>query len=152
MHLAKDSAHTRLRRPPQAAVSAVAGAVLLVTTAAFAAWASVPGGPAFGAAIHGLAVPAGVAAGVLLLGEQAGRRRRFGWLVLGAGLILPPTLLAESSNGVLYSLGRGEAWPAASALACVVLAYPSGRLSGRIDRVLAAAMGVAVAITMPTAL
>ena len=61
--------------------------------------------------------------------------------------------MAESGNGVLYSIGRVAGWAVEVGLVYVILAFPSGRLTQRVDRALvwAAALLVA-ALYLPTAL
>jgi signal transduction histidine kinase len=79
--------------------------------------------------------------------------RRFGLLLvlIGAGWSL--AALAESDDGVLYSTGRVAAWIVELGFVWVILAFPSGSLTGRWARALVAAFAVLVLVGyMPTAL
>jgi signal transduction histidine kinase len=92
----------------------------------------------------------------IAVGVYARRRRpfeRFGTLLIavGAGWFL--TTLSGSRDDVLYSVGRTSAWIVEAGIIYLVLAFPSGRLSGRVDRLLFGAMTVVVvALYLPTAL
>jgi signal transduction histidine kinase len=78
---------------------------------------------------------------------------RFGRLLLGFSGVWSLSLLASSSSAFVYSVGRVFGWIAVLSLACVMLAYPSGRLTTRFDRSLAAVAGAIVIILyLPTAL
>ena len=68
----------------------------------------------------------------------------FGWFL---------TTFAESSDELLYSIGRVAGWCVEVGLIWLILAFPSGRLTGRVDRVLVGA-GVCVlaVLYLPTAL
>ncbi|MGZ4217679.1 MAG: sensor histidine kinase [Solirubrobacteraceae bacterium] len=78
---------------------------------------------------------------------------RFGTLLLGFNGVWCVSLLASSSSALVYSVGRVFGWIAVLLLACVMLAYPSGRLTTRLDRSLALAAAAIVAILyLPTAL
>ena len=62
-------------------------------------------------------------------------------------------MLAESADSGLYSIGRVSVWLAEVLLVYVVLAFPSGRLVSRADRLLVrAAMLVVGVLFLPTAL
>src|SRR3954451_13090465 len=61
---------------------------------------------------------------------------RFGTLLMGVGLASFAATLAASPDEVVHSVGRVAAWFLEVALVYVVLAFPSGRLEDRIDRVL----------------
>jgi signal transduction histidine kinase len=79
--------------------------------------------------------------------------RRFGLMLvlIGAGWSL--AALAESSDGVLYSTGRVAAWIVEVGFVWVILAFPSGSLTVRRDRVLVTAFAVLVLVGyMPSAL
>jgi signal transduction histidine kinase len=69
---------------------------------------------------------------------------RFGLLLVAAGGGWFVTTLAESSDEVLYTLGRTAGWLVEVLLVYLFLAFPSGRLTARADRLLAAATGVTV--------
>jgi signal transduction histidine kinase len=61
---------------------------------------------------------------------------RFGRLLVAAGFGWFLTTLAESGNGVLYSVGRVSGWVVQIALMWLMLAFPSGRLTNGSDRAL----------------
>ena len=79
--------------------------------------------------------------------------RRFGLMLvlMGAGWSL--AALAESNHGVPYSTGRVAAWIVEVGFVWVILAFPSGSLTGRWSRVLVAAFAVLMLVGyMPTVL
>ncbi|HYI36893.1 MAG TPA: histidine kinase [Thermoleophilaceae bacterium] len=78
---------------------------------------------------------------------------RFGRLLVVAGFGWFLTTFSESSDEVLYSIGRVAGWVVEAGLIWLILAYPSGRLNGRVDRLLFGA-GVALVafLYLPTAL
>jgi len=102
-----------------------------------------------GAIARGLmiAVPVGVG-----LGAWAWRRTdRFAPLLVAVGLLSLLPALAESSNGVLYSIGRVAIWLVEPAVVYLILAYPSGRLTTRAEWALIAAAVLVVAVLfLPT--
>ena len=69
-----------------------------------------------------------------------------------AGVLWSPTMLAESSDSVLYSIGRVSVWFAELLLIYLVLAFPTGRLINRADRLLVRAGAVVVALYVVSAL
>ena len=72
-------------------------------------------------------------------------------MVAGFGWFL--TTFAESSDEVLYSIGRVAGWVVEAGLVALILAFPSGRLNERVDRLLAgAAVALLVIFYLPTAL
>jgi PAS domain S-box-containing protein len=100
--------------------------------------------------VHALVIAAPIAAGLYAVYRNPGGR--FGWLLLLAGVLWSPTMLAESSDGVLYSIGRLWVWSAELLLIYLVLAFPSGRLASRADRLLVRAGAVVVSLYGVTAL
>jgi signal transduction histidine kinase len=76
----------------------------------------------------------------------SGSNERFGVLLAAAGGWAFLTTLAESSDGLLYSLGRTAGWAMEVLLVYLFLAFPTGRLRDRRDRLLVAAMGVAALV------
>ena len=79
--------------------------------------------------------------------------RRFGGLLIAGGVACFLASLSESPNGALYSVGRVWVWVVEVLLLYAVLAFPTGRLSGRADRLLVGALAlVAVVLYLPTAL
>jgi signal transduction histidine kinase len=96
-----------------------------------------------------IAIPVGV--GLLLWRYRADKR--MGQILVLAGCIWFLPTLAESSNEVVYSLGRVGAWLAEPALIFVILSAPSGRLSGRLERAVVEASALIVLLLyLPTAL
>jgi PAS domain S-box-containing protein len=67
-------------------------------------------------------------------------------LLIVAGFAWAPNLLSASSNDVLYSIGRIDGWLLELSLIVLVLAFPTGRLTGRLERLLVAAACVVVAV------
>src|SRR4051794_2917328 len=61
---------------------------------------------------------------------------RFGALLMGVGLAWFVATLAASPDGVVHSIGRIAAWFVEVAIVYVVLAFPTGRLTERVDRAL----------------
>jgi signal transduction histidine kinase len=77
----------------------------------------------------------------------------FGRLLVGAGILAFLAALGGSDDDVVYSIGRVATWLVELALILLVLAFPSGRLHQRTDRVLALGVTVLVAVLfLPTAL
>jgi signal transduction histidine kinase len=82
-----------------------------------------------------------------------GTHARFGRLLVLAGVAWFLAALSSSSNELLYSFGRVAGWAVEAGLLCLILAFPSGHLRTRIDRLLAAAAVAVVAVLfVPTAL
>ena len=78
---------------------------------------------------------------------------RFGALLVATGFLWGLTALSASSDDVLYSLGRIALWGAEWALLYTMLAYPTGRLRQRSQRVVVGAMGLLiVTLYLPTVL
>ncbi len=125
-----------------------------VALSAAAAWVAATGaGPeprGFTAAVHALVIAAPIAAGIYAVYRHQGAR--FGWLLVLAGVLWSPTMLAESSDSVLYSIGRVSVWFAELLLIYLVLAFPTGRLINRADRLLVRAGAVVVALYVVSAL
>jgi signal transduction histidine kinase len=127
--------------------TAVAGAALcLLTGVLVATWTNWVEGLA-----RALMVGAPIAVGLYA------RRRvpfaRFGGLLVGVGMVWFVATLSNSPDAVVYSVGRVGAWLAELAIVYVILAFPTGRLSDRIDRVLVAVVAADVLLLyIPTAL
>jgi len=125
-----------------------------VALSAAAAWIAASGaGPeprGFSAAVHALVIAAPMSAGLYAVYRQP--HGRFGWLLVLAAVLWSPTMLAESSDGVLYSIGRVWVWLAELLLIYLVLAFPSGRLASSADRLLVRAGAVVVSLYVATAL
>jgi PAS domain S-box-containing protein len=133
-----------------AALSAV-GISLCVAAAVVAAFSPFAGHRGFEAAAHVLVIAAPMAAGLYAVSRQPASR--FGWLLVLAGVVWAPTLLADSGHSVPYSIGRVAAWLVEPMLMYLVLAFPSGRLTTRLDRALfGAGLVLLVVLYLPTVL
>ncbi|HET7049289.1 MAG TPA: histidine kinase [Solirubrobacteraceae bacterium] len=135
------------------AAACAAGALVAVV--------AVPGIRATTTASAATAVDEGVARGVMAaipiaVGLYASHHRahaRFGRLLLGFSVVWLLALLSSSSSSLIYSVGRLSGWISVLLLACVILAYPTGRLVSRADRAVALAVVAAVLVLyIPTAL
>ena len=96
-----------------------------------------------------VAVPIGVG----LYAWHSRSDARFGRMLVGAGFAWFLTTFAESSDELIYSIGRVAGWFVEVGLVWLILAFPSGRLTDRVDRLL---LGTAVALVavlyLPTVL
>lgn len=112
--------------PPVAGLAALGAAGVALSAAA--AWVAATGsGPeprGIAAAAHALVIAAPIGAGLYAVYRQPGGR--FGWLLVLAGVLWSPTMLAEASDSVLYSIGRVRVWFAELLLVYLVLAFPTG--------------------------
>jgi PAS domain S-box-containing protein len=151
---------TRDRGPPDqrprvpvwtvVALSAL-GVSLCVAAAVVAASSPFANHPGVAGAAHVLLIGAPIAAGLYAVSGQPASR--FGWLLVLAGLVWAPTMLAESGNSVLYSIGRVAAWLVEPMLVYLVLAFPSGRLTMRLDSaLLRMTLVILVVLYLPTVL
>ena len=145
--------HTR--GPPSATLAglALAGLVLSAAAVVVALTGAGPEPRTLAAAAHALVIAAPIGAGIYALRTQAPPADRFGWVLVAAGLLWSPTLLAEAADSLPYSIGRVSVWFAEALLVYVVLAYPSGRLTEPVDRFLfGAALLVVAVLFLPMAL
>ena len=110
--------------PPVAGLAALGAAG--VALAAAAAWIAATGAGTpprgFSAAVHALVIAAPMAAGLYAVYRHP--QGRFGWLLILAAVLWSPTMLAESGDSVLYSIGRVWVWFAELLLIYLVLAFP----------------------------
>jgi signal transduction histidine kinase len=84
---------------------------------------------------------------------REGTHARFGRLLVIAGAAWFFEALSSSGNDVVYSIGRMSGWAVEAGLVCLILAFPSGRLTTSIDRRLAgAAVALIATLYLPTAL
>ena len=136
---------------PKLAALSLAGAVVTAVTAALTA-ANYPADTAALAAM-GRALSVGVPIAVGLYVWDRGREKRFGRLLTLVAFVWSLTALAESGNEVAYSAGRLAGWLFEAGLVYLVLAFPTGRVSARIDRRLVGMAAALVALLfLPTAL
>jgi signal transduction histidine kinase len=78
---------------------------------------------------------------------------RFARLLLATGAMFSLTALAQTSNDVLYSIGRVSVWLVIPMLLYLMLVFPSGRLVERRDRRIMTGVAALVAgLYLPTAL
>ncbi len=143
-------------RMPWARIGAAAFA-----SGALIAAVAIPGIRATTSASAATAVDEGIARGIMAaipvaVGLYASHRRahaRFGRLLLGFSVVWLLTLLSSSSSSLVYSVGRLSGWIAVLLLACVILAYPSGRLVAKADRAVAlVVVAIILVLYVPTAL
>ena len=99
------------------------------------------------------AVAVGLPVAVGLLAWRRPPFERFGRLLVATGAAVLVVTLSLSDNAVLYSTGRVVHWGVEAALVYLILAFPSGGLTQRVDRALAAAaVGLVALLFLPTAL
>jgi signal transduction histidine kinase len=89
-----------------------------------------------------VAVPVGVGAYAWYRGPD----RRFALVLVAAGAGWAMTTLAESDSSAAYTAGRTAGWLVELLVVYLVLCFPSGRLGDRVDRLLAGAMAVVIAL------
>ncbi len=78
---------------------------------------------------------------------------RLGMLLVVSGVIWLVVTFSLNDRALAYSIGRVADWVGWASLLCLMLAFPDGRLVGRVDRSLAAMVGLVVAVLwLPTAL
>jgi signal transduction histidine kinase len=91
--------------------------------------------------------------GVGLSDLARAREPGFARALIAAGLLWSLSALAASDQPTLYSLGRVGQWFVDLAIVYVLLSYPSGRLTERIDRTLFAGAALLLGLLyVPTAL
>ena len=130
---------------------AAAGLAACAVAAALTASSPVAEDVALEAAARALMVGTPIAVG--LYARRHAASARFGTLLIVAGFGWFMATLSESEDEWLYSLGRVSGWAVEVALMYVILAFPTGRLTARVDRVLVGAAALAVAcLYVPTAL
>ena len=95
-----------------------------------------------------IAAPIGVG-----LATLTRRRDRFAALLVAAGAAWSLTVLAESDNPTLYSVGRNAAWVVEVMVVYLLLSFPSGRLTSLPARVaMAATVALVGLLYLPTSL
>jgi signal transduction histidine kinase len=134
-----------------AAALAVAGLAMCVLTAALTISGSTSDYAELEASARVLIVAAPVAVGLFTLHRPP--FERLGALLVASGPVLFLATLANSEDATLYSVGRLASWAVEPFLVYLMLAFPTGRLKGRVDRALFYAMTfVALVLFGPTAL
>jgi signal transduction histidine kinase len=136
-------------RPAVAAI-AVVGVLLAGTAAVIALTGDMPYEVSL-AERHALIIVTPIAVGLYAWSE--GTHRRFGRLLVLAGVGWFFASLAASNDPVLHSIGRVSYWIVEAGLICLILAFPSGRLNAPVDRTLAwCAVALVGILFVPTAL
>jgi signal transduction histidine kinase len=126
------------------------GGLLAATAALIALTGGMPGSTAL-AERYVLVVAVPIAAG--LYAWRDGRHARFGRLLVLIGFAWFLPSLSTSSSGLLYTIGRLSGWTVEAGLIYLALSFPSGRLTGRTDRLLfGAAVALVAVLYVPTVL
>jgi signal transduction histidine kinase len=86
------------------------------------------------AMLEALIIGVPVAVGLFAMGEP--RSHRFGVLLFAAGVAWSLTALGESSESLPYSIGRLVAWTVQPIVVYLILAFPTGWLTTRLERAL----------------
>jgi signal transduction histidine kinase len=123
---------TLARRARTRAEIGLAGGLLTLGAIALVVSEAAPADRAVTAIIHALGISLPIALGLFRLSRR--RNDRFAWLLVGMGLMWSLTTLAESSDPVLYSVGRTVVWVVEAALVYLMLAFPFGRLQSPAER------------------
>ena len=130
---------------------AVAGAALCALAAAITAAGATTDYGWLAAVARGTAVGAPIAVG--LYARRRPASRRFGALLIATGAVVFIATLAEASSPELHAIGRIAGWAIEPLLVYLILAFPTGRLNSRFDRVIVGALVViAMTLFLPTAL
>src|SRR3954449_4319403 len=87
---------------------------------------------------HALCAALPIALGLFRLSKRRGDR--FARLLIATGLVWSATTLAQSDDSTLYSIGRAGVWLVEVAIVYLLLAFPDGRLTSRIERTLFGAL------------
>jgi signal transduction histidine kinase len=138
-------------QPRTRAEIGLAGGLLTLGTVALVLVEAAPADRGVTAVIHALGISLPIALGLFRLSRS--RNDRFAWLLVGMGLVWSVTTLAESSDPVLYSIGRTAVWVVEAALVYLMLAFPFGRLQSPTERSLVRATVLLVGLLyIPTVL
>jgi signal transduction histidine kinase len=123
------------------ALAAVAAATAVAAAVAATGTAGDPALVALGRAAI-VAVPCGVG----LYARQRWAGTRFGTLLIAAGAIGCVAALAEARTPGAYAVGRVAAWMGEVMVVVLILAFPTGRLPARVDRLIVAATAATIAV------
>jgi signal transduction histidine kinase len=138
-------------RGPNLLLAGTAGLAFTALAVVVTATGGLSADPWLAAAARGAIVAVPIAVGLYAWHRQP--YSRFGRMLFAVGAGWSIAALAGSSNAVLYSTGRTVAWIVEVGFLATVLAFPSGRLTGTVDRALVATAAVLVLVGyMPTAL
>ena len=139
------------RQRAELVFAGVLGAAL--TTAAAAISTRSLDGDAAGLIALARAAMVGLPVAVGIYAWHRGPDERFGRLLVGMGYAWFLTTLSESDDEVLYSIGRISGWVVEVGIVWLILSFPTGRLTSRVDRGLVLASAVLVgALYLPSAL
>jgi signal transduction histidine kinase len=100
--------------------------------------------PGWLAVRNALMIGAPIAVGLYALRDAT--HARFGRLLVVAGLFWSLVGLTATMESLPYSIGRMAAWAAEVGIVYLILAFPSGRLPGRPDRLLMAAVTLLIGV------
>ena len=129
----------------------VLAVVLTAASVALTLSSDEPGDHVRAAVLHGVIVA--IPMGVGLWAVTCSMYQRFGWSLIASGFAWSLATLGESDGAVTYSAGRVAGWSVSLLAVYLMLAFPSGRLVERVDRVLMAAVAAVVLLLyVPTAL
>ncbi len=135
---------------PMALTLAMGGALLALGAAFITLGGDMPH-RVFLAERHALSVAAPIAVGIYAWRE--GTHTRFGRLLVLAGAGWFVASLSASNVEALHSIGRVAGWAVEAGLIYLILAFPSGRLTTGLDRIIAGgAAALIVFLYLPTAL
>jgi signal transduction histidine kinase len=144
---------TRAQRglaPWAVVILALAGAALCAGAVVLTLAEAPPEDRALAAVTGAVVIAAPIGVGLATL---ARRRDRFAAVLVAAGALWSLTVLAQSHDPNLYSVGRTAAWVVDGVVVYLLLSFPSGRLASSPARVAMAATGVLIGLLyLPTAL
>src|SRR5687768_16788005 len=146
-----DASTARIRLTFSLTAVGLVGAALTAVAAAIATQSDLPANPTAAATARALMVAVPIAVELYAWHRRPGER--FGPLMVAAGFGWFLTTLAESDDSLVYSVGRISGWAVEIGLVWLILSFPSGRLTTRVDRMLVQATAALVAVLyLPTAL
>jgi signal transduction histidine kinase len=121
------------------AASAIATLAAMVTTVEITV-AGPADHPAVVASLRALVVGVPIAVGLSAWYQDSDRR--LGLLLVLTGGAWFVTTLAESGDVLAYAVGRTAGWVVGVLLVYLILAFPTGRVPAKVDRILVGAMGL----------
>jgi signal transduction histidine kinase len=121
------------------AASAIATLAAMVTTVEITV-AGPADHPAVVASLRALVVGVPIAVGLSAWYQDSDRR--LGLLLVLTGGAWFVTTLAESGDVLAYTVGRTAGWVVGVLLVYLILAFPTGRVPAKVDRILVGAMGL----------
>src|SRR5688500_4856816 len=137
----------RVGRAPGRRIPAPIGYAAACLLAALAGGVAAAGaGPDGGEVALGRALVVGAPLAVGFYAWHSRRSARFGAVLMLLGLAWFLATFSESDRGGWYTLGRTAGWTVEVLFVYAALAFPYGRLTGRIDRLLVGAMAVVLVV------